>query len=126
MMSPKTVLILVTVNGFIAVVLGAFGAHGLKNKLSESLLSAYQTGVQYHFYHTFALFGLALLMFHFGQRSIFQVSASLFLLGIILFCGSLYALALGGPSWLGPITPLGGLAFLAGWVSLLIAAVKLN
>ena len=125
-MSTKILLMITAINGFAAVALGAFGAHGLKNKISENLMSAYQTAVQYHFYHTLALFGLVLLMFHFGQKGVLQVSAGLFLLGILLFCGSLYGLALGGPTWLGPITPIGGLAFLAAWAALLFAAFKLH
>ena len=125
-MNAQTVLVMAAANGFAAVGLGAFGAHGLKNKISENLLSAYQTGVQYHFYHTLALLGVAVLMFHFGQKGILRISASLFLLGMLMFSGSLYGLALSGPSWLGPITPLGGVVLLAGWASLLLAALKLK
>ena len=121
MITAKLTLIIAAMSGFVAVALGAFGAHGLKGRLSDTLLSAYQTAVQYHFYHTLALFGVALLMLQFGHKSLLQVSAMLFLAGIVLFCGSLYALALGAPSWLGPITPLGGLAFLGAWMVLLFA-----
>ena len=123
-MTAKLTLILAAVNGLLAVILGAFGAHGLKDKISANLLSAYETAVQYHFYHTFALLIVALLLLQAGHKASLQVSASLFLAGIVLFCGSLYLLALGGPSWLGPITPIGGLAFIGGWSALLWFAVK--
>lgn len=125
-MTAKITLILAAISGLTAVCLGAFGAHGLKNKISAPLLSAYETGVQYHFYHTFALLVVAVLMLHFHQRTALQLSAIFFLVGILLFSGSLYGLALGGPSWLGPITPIGGLAFIIGWTALLFAAVKIS
>jgi len=120
----KPFLILAAVNGFLAVALGAFGAHGLKPKLPANLLSAFETGVQYHFYHTLALFGVALLIDRLGPKPWLNASGWLFAAGIVLFSGSLYALALGAPKWLGPITPLGGLAFLAGWIALLVAAIR--
>lgn len=88
------------------------------------MLSVYETAVQYQFYHTLALFGLALLMQRVGENTLLVSSGYLFLAGIVLFSGSLYAIALGGPSWLGPITPLGGLAFLAAWLLLFTAVVR--
>jgi uncharacterized membrane protein YgdD (TMEM256/DUF423 family) len=124
-MTAKLTLLFAAINGLAAVGFGAFGAHGLKNSISASLLSAFETAVQYHFYHTLALLGVAVLMLQFGQKTSLQISAGLFAVGILLFSGSLYAMALGGPSWLGPITPIGGLAFLAGWIALLVAAVKI-
>lgn len=124
-MTTKITLLLAAINGFVAVCLGAFGAHGLRNKLSESLMSAYTTAVQYHFYHTFALLAVAILIQQFGSKSALQISAVAFVVGIVLFCGSLYGLALGAPNWLGPITPLGGLAFIAGWLTLIWFAVQL-
>lgn len=123
-MTAKLTLILAAANGLLAVGLGAFGAHGLKSKISASLFSAYETAVQYHFYHTLALLGVGILLLHFGLKTTLQFSAGLMLVGIVFFCGSLYALALGGPAWLGPITPLGGLAFMGGWLCLLLTAVK--
>ena len=123
-MTAKLTLILAAANGLLAVGLGAFGAHGLKSKISASLFSAYETAVQYHFYHTLALLGVGILLLHFGPKTTLQFSAGLMLVGIVFFCGSLYALALGGPTWLGPITPLGGLAFMGGWLCLLLTAVK--
>jgi uncharacterized membrane protein YgdD (TMEM256/DUF423 family) len=77
--------------------------------------------VQYHFYHTFALFGVALLMLQMPQSAVLRWSALLFFIGIIIFSGSLYVLAITGVRWLGAITPLGGVAFLAGWILLAVA-----
>ena len=106
------------VNGFIAVALGAFAAHGLKNMLSPDLLVTFQTGVQYHMYHALALFGIGILTLHFPNQTLLKTAGYLFLLGIVLFSGSLYVLALSGIRWLGAITPLGGVAFLAAWALL--------
>lgn len=117
----KNYLLVAAISGFLAVALGAFGAHGLKQKLSVDMLAVYQTGVQYHFYHTLALFGVALLMLHFPQSVSLRWSALLFCVGIIIFSGSLYVLAITGIRWLGAITPLGGVAFLVGWILLAVA-----
>ena len=117
----KLYLLIAAVYGFLAVALGAFGAHGLKQKLSVDMLAVYQTGVQYHFYHTLALFGVALLMLQLPQSTALRWSALLFCIGIAIFSGSLYVLAISGIRWLGAITPLGGVAFLAGWIMLAIA-----
>ena len=108
-------LILGALNGFIAVVLGAFAAHGLKNALTPDLLNTFQTGVQYHMYHALIMFGVGLLALHFPGNTLLRVSGYLFLLGIVIFSGSLYALSLSGIRWLGAITPIGGVMFLAGW-----------
>jgi uncharacterized membrane protein YgdD (TMEM256/DUF423 family) len=104
--------------GFLGVALGAFGAHGLKGKVSESLLSAYQTGVLYHLLHAVALFSLALSARSIGRD--ITIPAAAFVAGIVLFSGSLYAMALTGITRFGVITPLGGLAFLAGWAAVLV------
>lgn len=117
----KTYLLIAAINGFLAVALGAFGAHGLKQKLSVDMLAVYQTGVQYHFYHTFALFGVALLMLQLPQSGALRWSALLFCIGIVIFSGSLYILSISGLRWLGAITPLGGVAFLTGWIMLAVA-----
>lgn len=111
-------LVAAGINGFIAVALGAFAAHSLKNMLSPQLLETFQTGVQYHMYHALALFGIGLLTLHFPHQTILKTAGYLFLLGIVLFSGSLYVLALSGIRWLGAITPLGGVAFLAAWALL--------
>lgn len=111
-------------SGFLAVALGAFGAHALKSRLSPELLSVYETAVQYHFYHALALLGVALLMASGWQHSLLKASGMLFLVGLVLFSGSLYALALSGVKVLGAITPVGGVCFLAAWACLFVAAVR--
>lgn len=111
-------LVAAGINGFIAVALGAFAAHGLKNILGPDLLATFQTGVQYHMYHALALFGIGLLTLHFPNQALLKTAGYLFLLGIVLFSGSLYVLAFSGIRWLGAITPLGGVAFLAAWALL--------
>lgn len=119
----RTFLIIAAVSGLIAVVLGAFGAHGLKGRLEPKLLDAFETGVRYQFFHTFALIAVALLIEKLGAAQLVP-AGWLFAIGIVLFSGSLYLLAVTSWKWLGPITPLGGLLFIAGWVMLLIAAVR--
>ena len=114
----RSLIAFASFNGFLAVTLGAFAAHGLENLLSADSLATFQTGVEYHMYHALALFGSALLALHYPQENLPRASAYLFLLGILFFSGSLYVLSLSGTSWLGAITPIGGLFFLAGWASL--------
>lgn len=122
----KFITCFAAINGFLAVMIGAFGAHGLKGRISDTLLAAYNTGVQYHFYHTLVLLGLGLYMLAGNQSRLLVVSSGLFMMGLLLFCGSLYFLALGGPRWIGPITPLGGLSFMAGWLVLAIYFFRLT
>lgn len=122
---PNIILAFAAINGFLAVSLGAFAAHGLRNRLSEQLLDTFQTGVQYHMYHALALLAVGMLMLHYPGQALLRYSAAAFTLGLVLFSGSLYVLSLSGIRWLGAITPLGGLAFLAGW-GLLTAAVLLG
>ncbi len=122
-MTPLFVLI-AALSGLIAVGLGAFAAHGLKARLSVEALSAFQTGVQYQMYHALALLAVAVLLRVLGHSWALAASGWLFVAGILFFSGSLYALALGGPRWLGPVTPLGGLCFLLGWLALTVAAVR--
>lgn len=112
-------------NGFLAVMLGAFGAHGLKGRIGDTLLAAFNTGVQYHFYHTLVLLGLGMYMLAGNYSRLLIASSWLFMIGLLLFCGSLYFIALGGPKWIGPITPLGGLCFMAGWLILAIYFFRL-
>ncbi len=120
----SVVVSLAAVFGFLAVALGAFGAHGLRNSLSPEMLAVYQTGVQYHFYHALALLLVGVLMQQGLSSGVLRAAAWLFALGIILFSGSLYALAISEIKVLGAITPLGGLMFLAAWVCLAVAAWK--
>jgi uncharacterized membrane protein YgdD (TMEM256/DUF423 family) len=100
--------------GASAVVLGALGAHALHGKLTPQMLDVWHTAVQFQFWHALALLACALLR----RTHATHLAAVLFTLGIVLFCGSLYALALGVPSAVGVITPLGGLAFIIGWMAL--------
>ncbi|MBI1875622.1 MAG: DUF423 domain-containing protein [Acidobacteria bacterium] len=118
----RTVLLVAALAGFIGVALGAFGAHGLRGRLSPEMLAAFETGVRYQTYHALALFATGLLMARTGGRLI-QTAAWLFVAGIVLFSGSLYALSLTGRSTFGAITPFGGLALLVGWACLAIAAL---
>lgn len=111
-------LVLAGVNGFIAVSLGAFAAHGLKNMLGADLLATFQTGVQYHMYHSLALLTVGILVLQFPAQTGLRIAGYLFLAGILIFSGSLYVLALSGIRWLGAITPIGGVAFLGGWAML--------
>lgn len=119
----KKILTIAALSGMLSVILGAFGAHGLKKIISPEMLEVFKTGVQYQFYHTFALIAVGILMY-FGESKALKWSANLFLIGIILFSGSLYALAISGIKILGAITPLGGIAFIAGWLLLAIHASK--
>jgi uncharacterized membrane protein YgdD (TMEM256/DUF423 family) len=102
---------------FLGVALGAFAAHGLKNKLSPDMFNIFEVGVRYHMYHALGLFAVAAVA---GRWSGPWVTAAgwLFVFGIVIFSGTLYLLAMGGPRWLGAITPIGGLSFLAGWLLL--------
>lgn len=121
----KFVLVMAGALGGLAVVLGAFAAHGLKNKLSESLLNAFQTGVQYQFYHSLLLV-LIVLLARQMPHVLWSWSAGFMLAGIICFSGSLYLLALTGIKWFGPVTPLGGLFFILGWILFTTAAFKVT
>ncbi len=120
-MKPKTWVALGALAGFFAVALGAFGAHGLKTRVDAEHLSIWNTAVHYHALHALALVAFGL----WRERSPGSgIPGHGFLIGILLFSGSLYALALGGPTWLGPITPLGGIAFLIGWLGLALSALR--
>ncbi|NRB37827.1 MAG: DUF423 domain-containing protein [Pseudomonadales bacterium] len=111
-------------SGFLAVGLGAFGAHGLKNKLTAEMMAVFQTAVLYHFLHTLVLLAVALLMLHWGKSSLLLTSAWSLVAGLILFSGSLYMLSFTGIKILGAITPIGGVAFLIAWATLFFAAFK--
>jgi uncharacterized membrane protein YgdD (TMEM256/DUF423 family) len=115
-------LIIAAVSGFFAVVIGAFATHGLKKVLTPEMIEVVKTGVQYQMYHALALLLIGLWISHKPATPGLKAGALAFILGILLFSGSLYALALGAPRWFGPITPLGGFCFLIGWLCLLGAA----
>jgi uncharacterized membrane protein YgdD (TMEM256/DUF423 family) len=118
----KTFLLIGALTGFIAVTLGAFGAHALRSRLSPEMLVIFETGVRYQMYHAFAILIVALILGRMGGWLI-STAGWLFTAGIVLFSGSLYLLALTGVTVLGAITPIGGLAFLLGWACLAIAAL---
>ncbi len=108
-------------NGALAVMAGAFGAHGLKARLPPELLATWQTGAEYHMYHALALLAVGAIAAVQPQAALGGPAVAL-LAGILLFSGSLYLLALTGVRGLGAITPVGGVAFIAGWVALAVAA----
>jgi uncharacterized membrane protein YgdD (TMEM256/DUF423 family) len=117
----RTFLLMGAVAGFLGVGLGAFGAHGLRGRLSPEMLVVFETGVRYQMYHALALVLTSLLMGRIGGWLV-VTGGWCFVGGIVLFSGSLYALSLSSVAVLGAITPLGGLAFLAGWACLALAA----
>ncbi len=120
----RTFLRIGSVLGFLGVTFGAFGAHALKSRLSPEMLGVFETGVRYQMYHAFAILIVAALL---GQRSgarVLSTAGWLFAAGVLLFSGSLYALALTGTGILGIITPIGGLLFLGGWACLAAFAAR--
>jgi uncharacterized membrane protein YgdD (TMEM256/DUF423 family) len=117
LVTDRTFALLGALLACLAVGAGAFGAHGLRGRLAPELLEVFETAARYQMYHALALLAAAWV----GERwpgASAQVAGWLFLLGIVLFCGSLYLLSLTGVRWLGAVTPLGGAAFLAGWLAL--------
>ena len=113
----------------IAVILGAFGAHILKEKLPPELLSTFETGVRYQFYHAVALFIVGILIKD-SQNKFFQLAGTCFTIGVVFFSGSLYLIStheitgLTNYKWAGPITPFGGLCFITGWIFLFFGSRK--
>lgn len=107
-----------------AVMAGALGAHGLRSVLAERGLEVFDTAATYQFYHGLALVLVALLSGFDLSRRLLVAAASLFVIGTVLFSGSLYVLVLTDIRWVGPITPIGGLCFLAGWLMLVVAACR--
>ena len=124
MLSQRQTLLVASALGVLAVSLGAFGAHALKNLLSDNgRLDTYELAVRYHFYHTFALLAVAILMDKYSIPRL-KLSALLFFIGIIFFSGSLYALSLLNISKIAIITPFGGVFLIAGWATLFIAILR--
>jgi uncharacterized membrane protein YgdD (TMEM256/DUF423 family) len=125
----KTFLQTAAVLGAVSVMFGAFGAHALKKMVSDAAVTIFETGVRYQFYHVFALALVGILFRDFSGKWMIW-AGNLFIVGIVLFCGSLYALtyfkAAVKPNfdWIGAITPFGGLAFIAGWICMFIALFK--
>ena len=120
----KNFLLIGALSAFLAVGLGAFGAHGLRTRLSPDMLAVFETGVRYQMYHSLAIVLVGLIVPRLGGW-LTSTAGWLFTAGVVLFSGSLYALALTGVSTLGAITPIGGLAFLAGCACLALAAAAL-
>lgn len=124
----KRIILIATMFGALAVILGAFGAHSLKAQISTSALAIWQKGIEYQFYHTFALLYLSNIVRY--KSKLISLSFVFFSLGIVLFSGSLYILALKDAfnlpmaGYVGPITPIGGLFFILGWIFLFLAAMK--
>lgn len=119
----KLFVILGSLNMAIAIAFGAFGAHGLKEKVSNDMLANWNTGAHYHIIHAVALIGIGLLLAKLGQNGLLvQTAGWLIMVGILLFSGSLYTMALTNVKALGAITPIGGLAFIIGWILVTISA----
>lgn len=114
-------LTLAAVSGFLAVALGAFGAHGLRERLTPDMLAIFEVGVRYQMYHALALLGVALAIERWPSGPL-AIAGWSFVIGTLIFSGSLYVLTMTGMRWLGAITPLGGVAFLVGWAALAWAA----
>ena len=119
----KIFVILGGISGFFAVAAGAFGAHALKQRLPADMLSVFETGARYQMYHALALLAVAWAATHFPGSSI-QLAGWCFVIGTVLFSGSLYLLAFTDTRIIGAVTPLGGLAFLLGWLALAWSAWK--
>ena len=123
-MSARALLALGALNAAVAVGMGAFGAHALKARLAPDLLAVWHTGAQYHFYHALGLLLVGLLALQMPDSGLVRFSGWLMFAGVVLFSGSLYAIALGGMRVLGIVTPFGGLSFIAAWVVLAIAVLR--
>ncbi len=121
----KGFLLIGAILGFLGVAFGAFGAHGLRNRLAPEMLAVFEIGVRYQMYHVFALLITALAIGHFGPLRLLMIAGWSFILGTLIFSGSLYALALTGTGMFGAITPIGGLGFLIGWACLAFFAAAL-
>jgi uncharacterized membrane protein YgdD (TMEM256/DUF423 family) len=122
--TAKVFLILGGFNAALVVLLGAFGAHALKVRLSAEMLAIYQTGVHYHLFHAMGLIVVGLLATQIPASAYLKGSGWLMLAGIVLFSGSLYALSVSGLRWLGMVTPFGGISFILSWTLFVIAVLK--
>jgi len=117
-MSARLALVLASFFLFVAVAAGAFGAHALKERIAPELLAVYQTAVQYHFWHALGLLAIGVMLVQKPDSGALAIAAWLLVAGMVLFSGSLYALALTGVRGLGAVTPIGGIALLAAWVAM--------
>ncbi|MCS3902855.1 uncharacterized membrane protein YgdD (TMEM256/DUF423 family) [Methylohalomonas lacus] len=123
-MTAKALLLAGSVNAALCVLLGAFGAHALKARLTAELSDIWGTAVQYHFYHALGLLLIGVLALHWPASGLLRTSGGVMLAGMIIFSGSLYLLTLTGIRWLGAITPLGGSLLIAAWVLLCVAILR--
>jgi uncharacterized membrane protein YgdD (TMEM256/DUF423 family) len=122
--TAKLFLVIGCIAALLAVVIGAFGAHGLKTRIAPELIPAYKTGVEYHFYHALGIILVGLAAFHLPESAYLRGAGWAMLAGIVLFSGSLYLLSLTGLGWLVAITPVGGAAFIAAWALFAAAVIK--
>ncbi|WP_017756666.1 DUF423 domain-containing protein [Calidifontibacillus oryziterrae] len=120
----KRFIIIGAISAFLAVALGAFGAHGLEHKLSEKMMDTWEKAVDYQMFHTMGLFIVAFAANKWQGSSLIKWSGIMMIIGILLFSGSLYVLSTSGITPLGMITPFGGVSFLAGWTLLALASYK--
>ena len=120
----KLFLALGCINAMLVVLIGAFGAHGLKARLTVENMAVFQTGVQYHFYHAVGLILLGLIALQIPISPYLRWSAWLMLMGIVLFSGSLYTLSITNIRWLGMFTPFGGMAFILAWLILTVGIMR--
>ncbi|MEE9350720.1 MAG: DUF423 domain-containing protein [Thiotrichaceae bacterium] len=123
-MTPKFFFLAGAISGLFAVILGAFGAHGIEKIVTPKALEVYKTGIHYQFYHSFALIAAGMFAHFWPKAKYFKTAGFAFLLGIIIFSGSLYLYTLTGNKVFGMITPLGGLSFIVGWGLLITALWK--
>ena len=121
---PKLFLVLGALASMLGVMFGAFGAHALRARLTPDLLAIYQTAVQYHFWHALGLLLIGVIAIQMPASSMLKWAGWLMLAGIVLFSGSLYALAITGARWLGAITPFGGVAFIVSWALVAVAVAR--
>lgn len=120
----KFYLLLGSINALLVILIGAFGAHDLKEKLTVENMAIFQTAVQYHFYHAIGLILVGLIAWHIPSSPYPRWSAWLMIMGIVLFSGSLYALSITDIRWLGMISPVGGIAFILAWLMLTVGIMK--
>jgi uncharacterized membrane protein YgdD (TMEM256/DUF423 family) len=121
----RSFIVIGAVMAALAVAAGAFGAHALEARLSPDRLATWETAARYHMYHALGLILVGIAGARSGSTTVWSLAGWLLLAGILVFCGTVYALALGAPRWLGAITPLGGLAFIAGWMAFAAGALRL-
>lgn len=119
----RIIIIVAAITLAFGVVIGAFGAHGLKSRITPEMLLVYETGVTYHFYHALGLLLIGVLAMQ-SPSSYLNMAALFVGLGILIFSGSLYVLAITGIKWIGVITPIGGLSFIIGWIFVALAFLK--